>query len=40
MTSNTFYAEEITSQVFVTLWKKREILNPALPILGIIIKIN
>jgi RNA polymerase sigma factor (sigma-70 family) len=40
MTSNTFYAEEITSQVFVTLWKKREILNPALPILGIIIKIT
>ena len=40
MTNNTFYAEEITSQVFITLWKKREILNPSLPILGIILKIT
>jgi RNA polymerase sigma factor (sigma-70 family) len=40
MTSDTFYAQEITSQVFVTLWKKREILNPDYPILSLIIKIT
>ena len=40
MTGDTHYSEEITSQVFVTLWKKREILNPDYPILSLIIKIT
>ena len=40
MTGDAFYAEEITSQVFVTLWKKREIVNPDYPILSLIIKIT
>jgi RNA polymerase sigma-70 factor (ECF subfamily) len=40
MTGDTFYAEDITSQVFVTLWKKREIINPDYPILQLIIKIT
>jgi RNA polymerase sigma-70 factor (ECF subfamily) len=40
MTGDTFHSEEITSKVFVTLWKKREILNPDYPILSLIIKIT
>jgi RNA polymerase sigma-70 factor (ECF subfamily) len=40
MTGDIHYSEEITSQVFVTLWKKRETLNPEYPILSLIIKIT
>jgi RNA polymerase sigma-70 factor (ECF subfamily) len=40
MTGDSFYADEITSQIFVTLWKKREILNPEYPKMSLIIKIT
>ncbi len=40
LTGDVFSAEEITSQVFVTLWKRRASLDTAFPIYGIIFKIT
>ena len=40
MTNDNHYAEDITSQIFITLWKKRTILDTEYPIIGIINKIT
>ena len=36
---NEIMAEEATADVFITLWKKREIINPKLPIQAFLYKI-